>query len=129
MPEEMIAMSALGELIREVREQRGMSQRDLANKAEISSSTVSFIERGLTEKPDPDTLISVANALGVDQHALFERAGILPSREQIEIPPEISDLMEDLLALRGTALYNQAMKSIREIITLTILKLDPPPDK
>lgn len=57
--------------IREVREQKGMSLRQLAQKANVSPGLISQVERGLTQ-PSLDTLRQVAKALEVPLFSLLE---------------------------------------------------------
>lgn len=52
--------------IRELRDARGWSQAELAERARIRAATVSNIEAGKTKGIDFATLEAIANALGVD---------------------------------------------------------------
>jgi transcriptional regulator with XRE-family HTH domain len=61
----------VGSRIRELREQRGLSLRALAEMCDVSPNTVSLIERSLSS-PCVDTLQRLANGLGVPIAALFE---------------------------------------------------------
>ena len=60
----------LGKGIRFYRQQRQLSQANLAEKAEISITFLSNIERGL-KYPTSDTLSAIANVLGVEVFELF----------------------------------------------------------
>ena len=62
----------VGYKVRELREQRGLSLRALAELCGISPNTVSLIERG-TSSPSVDTLQSLAGGLGVPIVTFFER--------------------------------------------------------
>ena len=55
---------ALAARLAELREQRGMSQEDVARKAKLQRVSVSRIERGVHE-PSLTTLERIAKALGV----------------------------------------------------------------
>jgi mannose-6-phosphate isomerase-like protein (cupin superfamily)/DNA-binding XRE family transcriptional regulator len=61
---------AIGEKLREVRQERGMSLRDLATKAEVSASMLSQIETGKVF-PSVRSLYSIATALGVSVDYFF----------------------------------------------------------
>ena len=61
----------VGSKIRELREQRALSLRALAEKCDVSPNTVSLIERGLSS-PSVDTLQRLATGLGVPIVSLFE---------------------------------------------------------
>jgi transcriptional regulator with XRE-family HTH domain len=60
----------LGANIKLLRARRGLSQADLAEKADISIPFLSNIERGI-KYPQPDMLSKIANALGVEVNELF----------------------------------------------------------
>jgi transcriptional regulator with XRE-family HTH domain len=55
---------ALGKAIRQLREQRGVSQEALAYEAGVTSGTLSLIERGLSN-PTWGTVKGIATALDV----------------------------------------------------------------
>jgi transcriptional regulator with XRE-family HTH domain len=60
----------LGQQIRELRKQKGMSIQSLAKAADLSAGLISQVERDLTT-PSVDTLWSLANALGVHINYFF----------------------------------------------------------
>src|SRR5215204_1208190 len=61
----------IGERIKELREERGLSQREVARRAGLTPSAVGFIEHGQTRNPSAETVVAVARALGVGAGALF----------------------------------------------------------
>jgi transcriptional regulator with XRE-family HTH domain len=61
----------VGEQIRALRRQRGLSLRALAELCDLSPNTISLIERGVTS-PSVSTLHRLAMALGVPIASLFE---------------------------------------------------------
>lgn len=61
----------VGQNIKNAREQKGLSQRDLAQKLNISQAAVSQFENG-KNPPKIDTLLKIANALQVDINALLD---------------------------------------------------------
>ena len=63
---------SLGERIRQLRAERGLQQRQLAEKADLTPSMVSQIESGRLT-PSLHTLGKVAAALGVSIAALFDQ--------------------------------------------------------
>jgi transcriptional regulator with XRE-family HTH domain len=63
-------MHALGPRVRQLRQERGRSLRDLAAAADVSASLLSDIERGQVN-PTVATLFQLTNALGVPAHTLF----------------------------------------------------------
>src|SRR3954470_23394599 len=73
----MTHVCKLGELLRHWRQQRGMSQLDLACQAEISTKHVSFVETGRAQ-PSREMVLLLARALDVplrDRNALLTAAG------------------------------------------------------
>jgi transcriptional regulator with XRE-family HTH domain len=69
--------SAVGQLLRNWRDARGMSQLDLAMRAGFSARHVSFIENGRTQ-PSRDALLALAETLDVplrERNQLLEAAG------------------------------------------------------
>ena len=63
----------LGDTIRELREQRELSLEDLAGLAEIHTTTLSKIERGITN-PQWESVRSLADAFEIDSSALLRLA-------------------------------------------------------
>jgi transcriptional regulator with XRE-family HTH domain len=68
----------VGSRLRELREQRDLSLRALAELCQVSANTVSLIERGLSS-PSVDTLQRLAKGLGVPIASFFE-TGESPAR-------------------------------------------------
>jgi transcriptional regulator with XRE-family HTH domain len=71
--------AAIGEFIREQREQAHVSLRQLARLAGVSNPYLSQVERGL-RKPSADILQQIAKGLAISAEQLYVRAGILESR-------------------------------------------------
>ena len=59
-----------GHLVRTLREQAGLSQEELAVRAQVSRATVQNIERDRTEEPRRAVLRRLAEALGTNVAAL-----------------------------------------------------------
>ena len=89
----------LGKKIQFYRKQRQFSQATLAEKADISITFLSQIERGI-KYPTSETLSSITNALGVEVCDLFQDA---------ETPTEHQQL---LLRFK-----NDVLKSVEEVYT------------
>lgn len=62
----------VGELIKKVRKEKGMTQKQLANKAEISFSMISKLESGERKNPTNEILTKLANALEVSKAELVD---------------------------------------------------------
>ena len=61
----------IGKRIRELREERGLTQREVARRAGLTPSGVGFIENGQTQNPSAETVVAVARALGVPVEELL----------------------------------------------------------
>jgi transcriptional regulator with XRE-family HTH domain len=62
-----------GERLRRLRLERGLSQRELADKAGMSQSTIVLLERrGRSERFHPSTVRKLSGALGVDAAELLK---------------------------------------------------------
>jgi len=89
----------LGKRVRFFRQQRQLSQAVLAEKAGISITFLSKIERGI-KYPTSDTLSSIANGLGVEVYELFRHDHspaedrILFDRYKIDITQNVMKAVE-----------------------------------
>ena len=72
--------AAIGEFIREQREQAQVSLRQLSRLAGVSNPYLSQIERGL-RKPSAEILQQIANGLRISADQLYIRAGFLEARQ------------------------------------------------
>ncbi|MCR4437319.1 MAG: transcriptional regulator [Peptococcaceae bacterium] len=68
---------AFGTYFRNLREKRGLSQRQLAELAKISNTEISRLESGERQKPSPLILKAVAPYLGVSFSELMKEAGYI----------------------------------------------------
>ena len=92
-----------GERIRKIREKRGLTQEQLAKKAEISKGFLSDVENG-KRNIGSKGLLRIANELGASvDYLLAGRVMENVESEQIIIPRELSQAAEDLkLSYRDT---------------------------
>lgn len=74
---------SLGAVIARRRQEKGLSQRDLALAVKVSNSTIARIERGDSIVPSNDTLRAIAKTLNVDYNYLLALCS------QIDDEPEI----------------------------------------
>ncbi len=65
----------LGDRIRELREEFGLTQGQLAGSASVSQGYLSQLENGDVKSPSAAVLLRVAQAIHVDPNDLFEAAG------------------------------------------------------
>ncbi len=68
----LTTVATTGEKLRRLRRGRAMTQEALAEKADISPSTVVEIENGKRKSPHPGTLGKLARALDVSPADLLE---------------------------------------------------------
>lgn len=64
---------AIGDRVRQFRDERGLSLSQLAERAKISKSYISAIEHGEAPRPSGQTLYAIAEALGVTMSDLLGR--------------------------------------------------------
>ena len=85
MPEQLRSTKrpgTLGAYIREQRERIGISQRQLASIVGVHHSNIARLENGeVGDRPKPEYLQSLANALGVDVSKLLAYLGVTPKLE------------------------------------------------
>jgi transcriptional regulator with XRE-family HTH domain len=103
--------AAIGEFIREQREQAQVSLRQLARLAGVSNPYLSQIERGL-RKPSAEILQQIAKGLAISAEQLYVRAGILESRHG---DPEVvaAILADSVLAERHKQVLIEIYESLR----------------
>ena len=65
----------LGDKIRELREEFGFTQGQLAGNASVSQGYLSQLENGEVKNPSAAVLLRVAHAMHIDPDELFEAAG------------------------------------------------------
>ena len=76
-------MSELGNLIKNAREKKGLSQRELSRQTGIDNNTIAKIENGTRKKPNVLSLKKLALTLHISLKELLILAGY--SQEDIEI--------------------------------------------
>jgi transcriptional regulator with XRE-family HTH domain len=62
-----------GDRLRKVRDMRLLSQRELAERAGLSPTTILKLESGRVDEPHPRTIRKLADALEVDPDELIRR--------------------------------------------------------
>ena len=69
-----VILLEIGNKIRRLRLQRGLTQEELADRCELSKSFISLLERDLTS-PSLDTLSDILESLGTDLPTFFRNSG------------------------------------------------------
>ncbi len=101
LPEQM---AALGEKLKSLRHQTGMTQSELAKKLRVSKATVSYYEQAL-RYPSTEVLIKIAQVFHVSADYLL---GIEESKSLLDI----SDLREEDILLLEDAIVLLRKKNL-----------------
>lgn len=105
-------MAATGDRIKEIRDARGMTQDQLADKAGISKGFLSDVENN-KRNVSSENLLRIANVLGASVDYLLRGEARPASREEVVIPPELSEVAEELnLAYAETLELLDAHRSV-----------------
>jgi len=94
----------LGGNIKILRARRGLSQANLAEKANISIPFLSNIERGI-KYPQPDMLSRIVSALGVEVNELF--ATNLDTGKNKKLLKHLSEDMKENVNLAMTEVFKR----------------------
>lgn len=86
----------IGDKIRRIRLQRGLTQEELADRCELSKGFISLLERDLTS-PSLETLADILESLGSDLPSFFAKNG----DEKIVFGEDDIFVKEDAEQLRG----------------------------
>ena len=106
----------IGNKLKELRIQKGLTQEELADRSELSKGFISQLERNLTS-PSIATLVDILQCLGTDLKDFFNEE----TEEQIVFKRD--DYFEKLEADRGYTtewIIPNAQKNIMEPIRLTL---------
>jgi transcriptional regulator with XRE-family HTH domain len=77
-------MMNFGDYLKGLRNENGLSQRDLAEKSGVSNAEISRLETGDRKKPSPIVLKALYPYLGVSYEELMQKAGY--SEEVVDHP-------------------------------------------
>ena len=84
----------LGRYLIQVRNERGYSQRDLAEKSGVNATGVCRGESGGGQRPTPAELRAIADTLVISYPYLMQLAGYMDEPEEAEAP-ETEDVFRD----------------------------------
>lgn len=107
----------IGEKLRQMRLQRGLTQEDMADRCELSKGFISQVERNLAS-PSIATLMDMLECLGSSLSQFFSEA----KDEKIVFAPQDMFVKEDAEGLRGsiTWLVPDAQKNSMEPILVEL---------
>lgn len=84
-PGKEVYVMSLSGYLREQRNKKDWSQRDLASAADVSNAEISRIESGKRKSPNPAVLRAIAKALGVPVDQIYEEAGIIEKGQKFVV--------------------------------------------
>lgn len=83
--------------IRIEREKQGLSMAQLGKKAKVSRQVIYLYESYQRKNPDPVILTKISSSLGYPPTVIFQKAGILPTGQDMNAEMEIvNSLFEQL---------------------------------
>lgn len=108
---------AIGTYLKEEREKRHLSLRDVEERTSVSSGHLSMIEQGKVKAPSPRILYELAKAYDLSYVGLMKQAGYFPANMSDETPRQS-------FAFRGIEkLTDDQRKRIQRLIDLELLDL------
>lgn len=110
--------ASFADLLKQYRAAAGMTQEELAERAELSARAVSDLERGLTHRPYAHTVQRLIQSLALDEKnaALLQTAARQPGSESAESAADIRQSV--ILPLQATAFIGRLreMEEVRSLI-------------
>lgn len=88
----------LASLLKQAREQLGLSAKAVADRSGMADSNVIRLEQGVIAAPRPDTLKSLADALGLDLADVYAAAGYVQPKGLPSFAPYLRSKYADLPA-------------------------------
>lgn len=90
-----------GQYVRNLRENKSLSQRELARLSGLNHSEISRIEGGSRPTPSPESLSKLAPYLGVAHEDLMRRLGYLAPNSRLNFDESIFRTLEENAAVRS----------------------------
>lgn len=94
--ERRCVMSNFGELLRDLRNDAGLTQKELAEKIWISKTAVSYYEQSL-RCPSPDILVKIANVFHVSTDYLLGQEQKKQMLDVTDLPKEDIELLYSIV--------------------------------
>lgn len=120
MDNTQIDLKKLGAKVRFLRQGKGWSLADLAEKSGVSKAYISDLENGLSGKPNVQYLFNIAVALDVTiddlvQEAITREPRSKRKRAPEELPPGLWDLQQELARSPETALTDEEVEKLAQV--------------
>lgn len=97
-----------GQYLVQLREEKSISQRKLAELAGVTNSTISRIEAG-SVKPDPATLEKLATALDVDKSLLLTKCGYSEIPEEFVLIARKTGELTEEQRVKAYKIFNETI--------------------
>ncbi len=113
---------SFGEYLKQLRKDKSISQRELAEKSGISNAEISRIETGGRQKISPDVLRAIAPILEVPYEELMDKAGYISKNasymiEHREAEERFIEIVTPKLIMDGWGVeYTRRGRSIGDIV-------------
>ncbi len=108
--------TTFGEMLRALRRQAGLSQRELAQRASLDFSYISKVENGRLPPPAADTIVLLCSILGVSADDLLAATRKLPSdvEEKISSSPTAQAFLREAQSLTDDQ-WQQLTQTLRQL--------------
>jgi len=116
----MASVESIGELVRRLRKERGLNQKQLALYSGVSRSWVAAVENGTIARPRPDLLQAIAPRLNVAAASLLSAAGY-----PTESAPELLQRSPREIALELLATLNRQEQAVYAVPVSGIASAGP----
>ena len=113
-----------GGRLRELRKRAGMTQRELADKVNVSFTYISKIEKGVATHPSKSVVLKLAEVLNVDKKDEFLiLAGRVPSdiSEKLLKNPEMLHLIRSKRAHKIFKAFSKARTGLQNLTTSVLI--------
>ncbi|WP_079525412.1 helix-turn-helix domain-containing protein [Solibacillus isronensis] len=113
---------SFGEYLKQLRKDKSISQRELAEKSGVSNAEISRIETGGRQKISPDVLRAIAPILEVPYEELMDKAGYISTNasfmiEHKEAEERFIEIVTPKLIMDGWGVeYTRRGRSIGDIV-------------
>ena len=106
-----------GGKVKDLRKQRRMTQRDLAEKLRVNFTYISKIENGkLDVLPSEDLIRRIAQILGANSEDLLDLAGKLDVKRLQQVAKDVPEAGAVLRRMQKQRLTGEQWKQIEEIL-------------
>jgi predicted ATPase/transcriptional regulator with XRE-family HTH domain len=113
--------ASFGERLRQLREAAGLTQEELASRANLTAKAVSALERGERKRPYPHTVRSLAEALELSEGQRSALTGTIPTRSggAAALPVEAAAVSAPALPVSLTPLLGRE-REVEEVVGLLL---------